>query len=263
MYSRTQQNDFTTCAIGNSFSIDPTVLAAVGGPATPITAGLLNATGVMPFDALGVGVSAEGLFVSIALGPVNFHTPQPGFATGSVIVPTLPNNVVSYGDINRVLLVQGVDILYNTDDVPGDNLAGFPVTLQDLIDNLPSPYCVASYQSCEPILQSLTVEAHGIPLYRDIPADFFNHYVPYTYGGAHINTPKDCGVQMITFNLYPGSYQPSGHVNISRAREFYIEFTRTKINGVDDVSMADLVVVAIAINFLLISDGSAVLRYST
>jgi hypothetical protein len=41
---------------------------------------------------------------------------------------------------------------------------------------------------------------------------------------------------MITFNLYPGSYQPSGHVNISRAREFYIEFYRTQVNNQDDNS---------------------------
>jgi len=221
-YSRLQQNEFTTCSIGNSFFVN----SAPAG----ITAADLNVPGV---------------FASLVGGAIDFNTPQPGFPLGSLIVPTLANNVVSYGDINRALLVQGVDILYNVDNVPGDNLAGFPTTIADLTDNLPSPYCVASYQSCEPILQSITVEAHGIPLYRDIPADFFNHYVPYTYGGAHINTPKDCGVQMITFNLYPGSYQPSGHVNISRAREFYIEFTRTKVNGADDVSMCDLVVVAI------------------
>lgn len=120
--------------------------------------------------------------------------------------------------------------------------------------------CEASYDKCVPTVDRLAIEAHGVPLYRDLPASFFNHYVPYTYGGQHIKTPDDCGVHMITFNLYPGSYQPSGHVNVSRAREFYLAF---QSSFVDNNNPADLVVIGIAINFLLISDGSAVLRYST
>ena len=71
---------------------------------------------------------------------------------------------------------------------------------------------------------------------------------------------------MITFCLYPGTYQPSGHINVSRAREFYIDYRTTGWIGNDPVNNKDpgtLVIVASAINFLLISDGSAVLRYST
>jgi hypothetical protein len=157
----------------------------------------------------------------------------------------------SVDEINDVLREAGLDKFYD----PSDFADPAAPTAAELFQNVPTVYCEARYLSCEPILEKLTVEAHGIPLYRDIPAPFFNHYVPYTYGGSHITTPADCGVQMITFNLYPGSYQPSGHVNISRAREFYLEFTRTQLNGEDDNSQADLVVVAIAINFLLISDG--------
>lgn len=117
------------------------------------------------------------------------------------------------------------------------------------------------YKSCQPTIDTLNIEAHGIPLYRDIPAQFFNSYVPFTYGGSHINTPKDCGSYMVPFNLYPGSYQPSGHINLSRAREFFVRYRSSIVDSV--VNNADLVVVAVAINFLLISDGSAVLRYST
>jgi hypothetical protein len=29
---------------------------------------------------------------------------------------------------------------------------------------------------------------------------------------------------MMNFCLYPGTYQPSGHINVSRAREFYLQF---------------------------------------
>jgi hypothetical protein len=119
-----------------------------------------------------------------------------------------------------------------------------------------------TYNTCSPTLSTVSVVAHGIPLYNALPQGFFNTYTPFIYGGTHVQTPYDCGAYMIPFNLYPGAYQPSGHVNVSRAREFYLQYTGSVV-GTSAAPMADLVVVAIAINFLLISDGSAVLRYST
>lgn len=109
-------------------------------------------------------------------------------------------------------------------------------------------------------VSKLSITVHGIHIYNDIPAQFFNSYVPYHYGGFNINTPTDPGVFMITFNLYPGTYQPSGHINVSRAREFYLSYTSSYVGS---STTADVVVNASAINFLLISDGSAVLRYTT
>jgi hypothetical protein len=120
--------------------------------------------------------------------------------------------------------------------------------------------CEATYEKLVKTMNTIQIEAHGVPLYRTTPVEFFNQYVPYTYGAHHINTPVDVGALMVTFNLYPGSYQPSGHVNVSRAREFYFNYDSAYVSSTQP---ADLVVVAIAINFLLISDGSAVLRYST
>jgi Large eukaryotic DNA virus major capsid protein/Major capsid protein N-terminus len=109
-------------------------------------------------------------------------------------------------------------------------------------------------------VKNLSIETHGIPLYNNLPAQFFNSYVPSTYGGWNINTPTDKGLYMINFCLYPGSYQPSGHVNASRAREFYFRYTSDYIAS--DVT-GDLIINAVAINFLLISDGSAIMRYTT
>lgn len=108
----------------------------------------------------------------------------------------------------------------------------------------------------------LTIKAHGIPIYSEFPAGFYNAYVPFHYGGPNVQTPEDLGALMINFCLYPGTYQPSGHINVSRAREFYLEYTSDPavINSTSD---GVLVVLASALNFLLISDGSAVLRYST
>jgi hypothetical protein len=105
-----------------------------------------------------------------------------------------------------------------------------------------------------------SITSQGIPLFNNMPSKFFNSYVPYTYGGWNIATPTDNGVYMISFCLYPGTYQPSGHINVSRAREFYLEYSSDYVRS---DRTADLVVNAVALNFLLISDGSAALRYAT
>jgi hypothetical protein len=111
-----------------------------------------------------------------------------------------------------------------------------------------------------PILDTLRLTTHGIELYRETPAKFFNCYVPYNYGGASVGSPEDIGAYMITFNLYPGAYQPSGHINLSNTREFFVGYSSQVLTPIDT---GVLVVVAVALNFLLIADGSAVLRYNT
>ena len=122
------------------------------------------------------------------------------------------------------------------------------------------------YNKLLPVVQSVTFRAQGIEVYKDIPAVLFNQYIPWAFG-AKINTPTDPGVYCVTFNLYPGVYQPSGHINISRAREFYTLFDDTCPSTARNLGVAltsvDFMATARAINFLLISDGSAVLRYST
>lgn len=115
-------------------------------------------------------------------------------------------------------------------------------------------------QRCAPTMNNITIKAHGVSIHNNLPMGFFNSYTTYHYGGPNINTPEDCGLAFIPFCLYPGTYQPSGHINVSRAREFYIEWDSSVISSSTN---GTLVVLASALNFLLISDGSAVLRYST
>lgn len=123
----------------------------------------------------------------------------------------------------------------------------------------------------KPVVATLKISAHGIPIYNDLPAQFFNSYTPFVYGGAQLTSPTDPGAYFIPFCLYPGAYQPSGHINVSRAREFFLDYNianRVVVgNGasadISGTNPADLWVIASCINFLLISDGSAVLRYST
>jgi hypothetical protein len=108
---------------------------------------------------------------------------------------------------------------------------------------------------------SMSIVSHGITVYDNYPAVFYNAYLPYIYyNPATWTGQEDNSLLFVNFCLFPGMYQPSGHLNISRARETYVNITSTYVstNG-----RANFIVVASAINFLLISDGSAVLRYST
>lgn len=117
-----------------------------------------------------------------------------------------------------------------------------------------------TYPAVTETISTLKVVAHGIQLFDTYKAAFYRDYLSYTFGGPNIATPYDLGALMVNFCLYPGTYQPSGHLNVSRAREFYIDINSPYATS---TTTADVLVLATAINFLLISDGSAVLRYST
>jgi hypothetical protein len=116
------------------------------------------------------------------------------------------------------------------------------------------------YPSYHETVDTLQLQAHGINIFNTFKSAFFRDYMPYTFGGINIASTEDPGALMMNFCLHPGTYQPSGHINVSRAREFYLEYVSSYVTP---NSPADLLTLAHAINFILISDGSAVLRYST
>lgn len=113
-----------------------------------------------------------------------------------------------------------------------------------------------------PHITTLQLQAHSVDLFSVFPANFFNSYIPYQFGGHDMRAPTDPGLYCYSFALHPGKYQPSGHFNTSRARELYLNYTSTFI-GSEANRTATFFVQAKAINFLLISEGSCSLRYST
>jgi hypothetical protein len=118
-----------------------------------------------------------------------------------------------------------------------------------------------TYRTPQKTIDTLSVTAHGISMYNQYNATFFENYLPWQYGGDNLVTPAEEGTLLVNFCFYPGTYQPSGHINVSRSREFHVSYTSSVVGST--VTSADLVAQGSAINFLLISDGSAVLRYST
>jgi hypothetical protein len=194
---------------------------------------------------------------------------QNQLAPGQVLTFTSTGVATSSGPLTvKTVSADGLTVTFVGDVVAGDasiaytgvDIVGDPTTVVSL-SALTSTEVSSTVAVCTPTMEWVTIKAHGIPIYNHFPAKFYNAYLPLNYGGPNIRTPTDCGALMITFCLYPGTYQPSGHINVSRAREFYIDFATTSV--INTASEGTLIVIASAINFLLISDGSAVLRYST
>ena len=224
VYAQVLDQAVDLCSVGNSFVLDST--GPFANPAHPTAAELENA--IRPTVPISGGAG-----ISLPAGSINANTH---------VHP--PNPTVT--EINESLAALG---LPGFSDAAGAYADPSNPTVAELLAAAPSIHCTAFYGTTVPTLDSLSIQAHGVNLYQDTPFAFYNQYIPYTYGGNNVRTPKTQDVAMITFNLYPGSYQPSGHVNVSRAREFYLNFSSPQVSS---QYPADLIIVAIAINFLLI-----------
>lgn len=111
-----------------------------------------------------------------------------------------------------------------------------------------------------PTISALKVYVSGVDLYQEEPNMFFQNYLTYNFGCDTVNTVVDDGILMVNFSLFPWIYQPSGHFNVSRTNQFYVTVFSNYANTSGNLMTAKFI--AKAINFLLIADGSCVLRYT-
>ena len=123
----------------------------------------------------------------------------------------------------------------------------------------------AIYVNEAQVISSLELRAHDVVIYPQLIPEFYNNYLSYRYGPA-MKTP-DLGWFMLNFNFNPGEQQPSGHFNVSRTRELYLNYV-SAVDGsgasiISPTNPVELIVLADAINFLLCKDNMAVLRFST
>lgn len=212
-------------------------------------------TGQLNSNAFGLTVALANNPAQAADYTASFATFLNGTLTGldfAVALGVAGTTVLSVAQINTVLGRAGLPLL------SGNFVNPLLPTNAEILAALPRG-SLANYWSRVSALDSIKLEAHSIELYKDYPLTFYNAYKPYHYGELN-NTPTDSGKFAIFFNLFPGSYQPSGHINVSRAREFYIYCTGSLISSSAE---CEGLFIAVAINFLLISDGSATLRYAT
>jgi hypothetical protein len=134
------------------------------------------------------------------------------------------------------------------------------VNIQDSVPgNIPAfSFDVPSYTKT---VKSLTIISQSVDIYKDFPSGFYDSYIPFNYGGVNIGSSRvGDGTMMITFNFYPGTYQPSGYINISRSAQFYFKYSSDYISTSQPCTA---VCRSLAINFLVINNGNAYLRYLT
>lgn len=112
------------------------------------------------------------------------------------------------------------------------------------------------------IVQNLGVYIYDSPFFcKHNTREFYADYLPFTYSNGTINCDTDAHAPIfITFANMPGIYQPTGFVNLSKNKNMYLELTY----GVDFDSRNKVFLhsVANARNFILIADGSCIVRFS-
>lgn len=244
----------------SAFSIPQSVLNCVTGTATKnlrLTKDAAWAIGANVFDGINTGDVIVLSLTTTNTGDVSVATTQ---AVSAAVTLTLEvAQVVPDSDVSTKGYIQFKQLVQDVSSLTG--IAGLATNDVGLLTATAAVYRVDSAEASGTVpvatqtINSITIQAHGIPIYNGFLSKFYNAYLPYHFGGPNVNAPSDKGALFIPFNLYPGTYQPSGHLNISRAREFYLSYTSSVI---DTSNVGTLIVSAKAINFLLISDGSAV-----
>ncbi len=194
-------------------------------------------------------------FIAFSAGDlVTFTTSNHASITAATVLEVAQTTIADGVNGSQIVFKQTPDDVLAT--MGSSNLTVLAGTVS--VARQASAEATSTVSVASPTVDSVTIKAHGIPIYNNFNQKFYNAYLPYHFGGPNVNVPKDTGALFIPFCLYPGSYQPSGHINVSRAREFYLEYSSSVV---DTNTPGTLVVAASAINFLLISDGSAKLLW--
>lgn len=124
------------------------------------------------------------------------------------------------------------------------------------------PRRVSSSSHVQNVVSNLGVYIYDAPFFsKDNTRTFYSDYLPFTYSNGNIScdTEKDSPI-FINFANVPGPYQPSGFVNLSKNKNMYLEL---EIGPELSTSKKGLLhMIAIVRNFILIADGSCIVRFS-
>lgn len=112
------------------------------------------------------------------------------------------------------------------------------------------------------IVQNLGVYIYDSPFFcKNNTRQFYSDYLPFAYSNGNVNCDTDDHAPMfITFANIPQIYQPTGFVNLSKNKNMYLELNY----GIDfDIkNRVYLHMIARARNFILIADGSCIVRFT-
>jgi hypothetical protein len=102
-------------------------------------------------------------------------------------------------------------------------------------------------------------DSNGVSIYPRMKPEFWSNATHFKSGNKDLVSSDDPGWFVVGFNNSAGS-QPSGHINLSQGREFYINY---KSSYISNTNVTTLLAFAQAIGFMTYSDGAATLREIT
>lgn len=104
-----------------------------------------------------------------------------------------------------------------------------------------------SFYTEESPVSQFGFKLHGNDLYTLTPANFYHRFLPWSF--KNIVVPDDPGAFLINFKLdNDEDRQPSGHAQLSKLRELYIEYIS---NDISPQNPATAYFTSICINFLI------------
>jgi hypothetical protein len=123
----------------------------------------------------------------------------------------------------------------------------------------------ATHRKCYEIVKTLTLQLQGLKLYDAFPAKFFRDFTPTKFSEHQLRrAPESCGWHMININQKPGTIAASGHVNVSRIREVFLQGVLEHVGtGAISPSVSEIVLYVLGkcINFVFVTNGNIIVRY--
>jgi hypothetical protein len=119
-------------------------------------------------------------------------------------------------------------------------------------------YNSIKYYQETPVINSLELKVNNTSTYSINNVKLYDGYLPYISDKNIITSNNN--IYYLPFSFYESQFQPCGYLNLSKAREIYLEYDS---NYIEDYKPIKLYAYAKTINFLLITKNSANLKYIT
>lgn len=226
--------------------------------ATPLTASVSEVNGVVWRGIGNDGVAAATLTMGLAGAVSGVNT--------LFLTHVNPNDAtdlsgrLAVGDIIRVDGQQYTIATVTTDTaatVVIGPAAALPVS-SDVFKAIDSRGVIEVNEE-KSLIDTLQMTSQGNVIFAEASIMRFNSYFPWHYGKSAIVTSTDPGLALFSFSRYPGAYQPSGHMNFSRARETDLIVQGSTVSQSNPVH---LIAAARTINFTVLTDGALVRRFA-
>ena len=108
------------------------------------------------------------------------------------------------------------------------------------------------------VVNNIKLNINNTSTYSFNSVNLYDSYLPYISDKNVITSNNN--IYYLPFSFYESDNQPCGYLNLSKSREIYLDYESTKIEQYTPIK---LYIYAKTINFLLITQNSANLKYIT